>query len=90
MKKNNSKKLDKVLERLLTLTDTQLTREKLIGLSKKELLTTSDFAILFAICTKTVARWREKEKISYVRLSRRYYYFWTDVVALLEANQIKQ
>jgi hypothetical protein len=90
MKNNNSKKLDKVLESLLMFTDTQLTREKLMHLSKKQLLTTNDFAILFAICTKTVARWRKMDKINYIKLSNRYYYYWTDIVALIESNHSRK
>lgn len=84
MKTNNAIRLDKVLEKLAEMNELELTRQELISLTKKPILTNSDLTILFHISRKTAWRWREKEVIRYIRISNRYYYRWDDVLLLLK------
>lgn len=54
----------------------------IVALSKKNVLTTADIMMLFNICERSVARWRNKRKLKFIKPGR-YYYLWDDVLPLL-------
>lgn len=83
MKTTNAKKLDQLLQVVLNMQPTNLTRKDLNEMKKKTLLTNSDFTLLFSISSRTAYNWREAEIIEFIRISRRVYYHWKSVEQLL-------
>jgi hypothetical protein len=86
MKTTNTKKLDQLLEAVLNLEKTGLTRKELTELKKKPLLTNSEFTVLFSISSKTSYNWRKEKIVEFIRISRRVYYRWQSVVELLQSQ----
>jgi hypothetical protein len=86
MKTTNTKKLDQLLEAVLNLEKTGLTRKELTELKKKPLLTNSEFTVLFSISSKTSYNWRKDKIVEFIRISRRVYYRWQSVVELLQSQ----
>jgi hypothetical protein len=54
----------------------------IVALSKKNVLNTADIMVLFNISERSVARWRTKRKLKFIKPGR-YYYLWDDILLLL-------
>jgi hypothetical protein len=54
----------------------------IVALSKKNVLNTADIMMLFNISERSVARWRKKRKLKFIKPGR-YYYLWDDILLLL-------
>jgi hypothetical protein len=87
MKINNSKKLDQVLDHLEKMNVTQLDRQELLAMVNKPVITNAEFIRIFDINLKTAYRWRLQKLVNYLRIARRVYYQWKDVMKLMEDMQ---
>lgn len=57
---------------------------KLQKISKKELLGSGDVMIVLQICPRTLYRWRKNGLLKFSRIANKFYYFWADILTLLD------
>lgn len=86
MENEISIKLDQVLDTLLKLRAASESDNKLLKITKKAILDTSDMLIIFQVSPKTMERWRKKYIFHFSKVAGKYYYLWEDIAPLLQSK----
>lgn len=71
---------------LLRLMGDQNTVNLLTAMVAKKMLNTSDVTMLFHVSERTLQRWRKEGRIKSVKVGGRYYYYWEDVVTMMQSK----
>ena len=57
-------------------------------LKNKDLLSATDLALLFNVKVRTIYSWCKKNELKAVKMGRRWYYRWNEVIAVATAKKL--
>jgi hypothetical protein len=76
-----------ILRHLKEIKASSVTQKKLLELTKKTVLDTTDVALIFNRSNQTIHIWRRKKEIAYKRINGRYFYTWDSILALFNEQK---
>lgn len=79
-------KVNKVLESVISMNDSELEKVHLIEIGERTVLSTSDLTMLFQVTDKTIYMWRRACLLKFTKFAGKCYYVWKDILPLLETR----
>jgi len=84
MKPYENEDLDRIKQLILQLNKGKYAQNSALALVNKTALDSSDVMMILSNSKRTMARLRKNKTLIYTDLQGRYYYFWKDILPLLE------